>query len=99
MMAADFIVVHLGVKQLMYSETDINRLHWHCRRGMLELDVLLIPFLKERFRQLAFEDQQRFERLIACEDQDIFSWVMRSAVPEDPDLKRIVDIILDSVPA
>ena len=56
----------------MYTETDINRLSWHCRRGMLELDVLLIPFLKERFRTLPLDDQQRFEKLIACEDQDIF---------------------------
>lgn len=82
----------------MYTETDINRLTWHCRRGMLELDVLLVPFLKERFRALALEDQQRFEQLIACEDQDIFSWVMRRADPEDADLRRIVDILLDGVP-
>ena len=81
-----------------YSETDINRLHWHCRRGMLELDVLLLPFLKERFRGLELQDQQRFEKLIACEDQDIFSWVMRHAEPEDADLKRIVELILESVP-
>ncbi|MEH6469823.1 MAG: succinate dehydrogenase assembly factor 2 [Halopseudomonas sp.] len=83
----------------MYSETDINRLRWHCRRGMLELDVLLVPFLEDRFRSLAYEDQQRFEKLIAGEDQDIFSWVMRTVIPDDPDLKRIVDIILEDVPA
>ena len=83
----------------MYTETDINRLRWHCRRGMLELDVLLGPFLEDRFRGLALEDQQRFETLIAGEDQDIFSWMMRNTVPDDVDLKRIVDIILESVPA
>ncbi len=82
----------------MYSETDIKRLGWHCRRGMLELDVLLIPFLEQRFRQLPLEDQQRFEKLIECEDQDIFSWVMRNAVPDDPELARIVNIILDGIP-
>ena len=82
----------------MYSETDINRLRWHCRRGMLELDVLLIPFLQDRFRDLELADQQRFEKLIECEDQDIFSWVMRNAEPEDGDIKRIVELILESVP-
>jgi antitoxin CptB len=83
----------------MYSETDINRLRWHCRRGMLELDVLLIPFLEGPFADLAPEDQQLFERLIAGEDQDLFSWFMRSAIPEDPQLKRMVDLILADVPA
>lgn len=82
----------------MFSETDIRRLGWHCRRGMLELDVVLIPFLEQRFRQLDLEDQQRFEKLIACEDQDIFSWIMRNSEPEDADLKRIVGLILDGIP-
>ncbi|OMH38374.1 succinate dehydrogenase assembly factor 2 [Motiliproteus sp. MSK22-1] len=79
----------------MYSETDIKRLGWHCRRGMLELDVLLAPFLDQRFRSLPYEDQQRFEKLIECEDQDIFAWVMRNSEPEDPELQRIVNVILD----
>ncbi len=83
----------------MYTKTDVNRLRWHCRRGMLELDVLLIPFLEDRFGSLTLENQQRFEKLIAEEDQDIFSWMMRNSVPEDSELKTIVDIILESVPA
>lgn len=83
----------------MYTETDINRLRWHCRRGMLELDVLLIPFLEDRFRTLSLQDQQRFEKLIACEDQDIFSWLMRNTVPDDTDHQCIINIILESVPA
>ncbi len=82
----------------MYSESDIRRMGWHCRRGMLELDVLLIHFHEKHLRGLAIEDQQRFEKLLECEDQDIFSWVMRNAVPEDPELVRIVNIILDGVP-
>ncbi len=83
----------------MYTKTDVNRLRWHCRRGMLELDVLLIPFLEDRFGSLTLENQQRFEKLIAEEDQDIFSWMMRNSVPDDSELKTIVDIILESVPA
>jgi len=82
----------------MYSETDIKRLGWQCRRGMLELDVVLIPFLQQRFRELELPDQQLFEKLLECEDQDIFSWIMRNAVPDDKELCRIVDIILETVP-
>lgn len=83
----------------MYSEADIRRLGWHCRRGMLELDVVLGPFLEHRFRTLEEADQQRFEKLLACEDQDIFRWVMRHETPEDSDLKRIMTLVLDGVPA
>ena len=81
----------------MVSDTEFNRLFWHSRRGMLELDVLLVPFLKEAFRDLAADDQARYGKLLECEDQDMFTWFMQKAVPEDPDMARIVKIILDRV--
>jgi len=81
----------------MYTEEDIRRLLWQSRRGMLELDVLFVPFLEEAFRGLAPDDQDRFVKLLACEDQDLFGWFMQREVPEDPDLARIVKIILQRV--
>lgn len=74
-----------------------NRLFWHSRRGMLELDVLLVPFLKEAFRSLNSEDQDRYEKLLECEDTDLFQWFMQKSVAEDPDHARMVKIILDRV--
>lgn len=81
----------------MYSEEDIRKLAWQSRRGMLELDVLFVPFVNEAFRDLPFEDQERFVKLLDCEDQDLFVWLMEREVPQDPDLQRIVRIILDRV--
>ncbi len=81
----------------MYTEEDIRRLAWQSRRGMLELDVLFVPFVEEAFRGLPYEDQQRFVKLLECEDQDLFIWFMQRSVPEDPDLARIVRIILERV--
>ncbi|MFD1381896.1 succinate dehydrogenase assembly factor 2 [Rhodanobacter aciditrophus] len=74
-----------------------KRLKWQCRRGMLELDVLFEPFLDDVFLTLSEEDKQRFYKLIECEDQEIFPWFMQKEVPEDPDLARIVDIIVTRV--
>lgn len=81
----------------MTDETEINRLFWHSRRGMLELDVLLVPFLKEAYRSLSDEDKARYQKLLECEDQDMFGWFMQKDTPTDPDLARIVKIILDRV--
>ncbi len=81
----------------MYSEEDIRRLTWQSRRGMLELDVLFVPFMEEAFRDLQKEDQDRFVKMLACEDQDLFLWLMEREVPSDPDLNRMVRIILDRV--
>ncbi len=36
----------------MVEDVELNRLYWHSRRGMLELDVLLVPFVKEVYPHL-----------------------------------------------
>lgn len=74
-----------------------KRLQWQCRRGMLELDLLLEPFLDEVFLSLDEADRQRFYRLLECEDQEIFPWFMQKEVPEDVDLARIVSLIVNRV--
>ena len=79
------------------EQAKFNRLFWHSRRGMLELDLLLIPFLKKEYRNLSKEDQIQYERLIACEDPDLFKWFLRNETPEDPKFARLVKIILDRV--
>lgn len=79
------------------DNSDFNRLWWHSRRGMLELDVLLIPFLEEAYRDLDKEDQERYNKLLSCEDVDMFEWFMQRSRPDDSDLQRIVDIILTRV--
>jgi len=89
-----------NVENSSESNTDnveFNRLFWHSRRGMLELDVILIPFLKEAYRDLPDEDKARYETLLECEDPDLFSWFMRNGQPENPDIARIVKIIIAHV--
>ena len=81
----------------MADATELNRLFWHSRRGMLELDVLLVPFVKEVYPSLDAEDQARYRKLLECEDQDMFGWFMERTESEDPELQRMVRMILDRV--
>ena len=43
----------------MVEQSELNRLFWHSRRGMLELDVLLVPFVQEVYATLDAENQAR----------------------------------------
>ncbi len=81
----------------MSADIEMKRLFWHSRRGMLELDVLLVPFLQEAYPTLEAADKQRYQKLLECEDQDMFGWFMQRSKPEDPDLQRIVEMNLDRV--
>lgn len=72
---------------------NFTRLKWACRRGMLELDVLLGNFLNEAYPGLSPEDQQRFTDLLDCTDPELFSWLLGREVPENPELAKITEAI------
>ena len=76
---------------------DYNRLRWASRRGMLELDLILGPFLEHHYLDLEAQDQQRFQALIRCEDQDLFNWFLQKMEPDDADLKHIVQLVLEKI--
>ena len=69
-------------------DTNINRLRWHCRRGMREMDLLLGGYLDTRYSQAPPELQQSFSAILGELDQDILDWVMqrRPCPPEYSDL-------------
>jgi antitoxin CptB len=62
---------------------------------MLELDLVLAPFVEGRYMALNAVDKATFKRLLLCEDQDLFAWFLRRQQPEDEELVAIVKQILD----
>lgn len=73
------------------------RIRWACRRGMLELDVLFMPFVEEAYDSLDAKQQATFQRLLTQEDPDLFAWFMGHEKCKDIDLNSMVELILDRV--
>lgn len=71
--------------------TQIAKLRWNCRRGMLELDLLLLPFLEKIFPSLSEQEQRIFEQLLACTDQDLYIWLIDHEQPSDPQLAAMIN--------
>lgn len=78
----------------MDPDADNRRVYWHSRRGMLELDLVLMPFAEQVYPGLDPEARRRYRDLLACEDADIFAWLLHRVPPADPDIASIVDRIL-----
>lgn len=70
-----------------------SKLQWACRRGMLELDILLSNFLQEVYMTLNIEEKKQFEILLECSDPDLFSWLLGQNIPSDSGLLHITDRI------
>lgn len=80
----------------MTVDEEKKRMQWASRRGMLELDLILEPFVRERFSELDDADRSRYRKLMESQDQQLFGWFLRREAPKDPDLCAIVSLILDS---
>ena len=73
------------------------RIRWACRRGMLELDVLFMPFVDEAFDSLSVQQQAVLQRLLEADDPDLFAWFMGHQECKDPEVKQMIQLILDRV--
>ena len=52
-----------------------GRVRWHCRRALLELDLVFTRFLDTRFDQLTDAQLEDLEDLLLTEDHDLWAMV------------------------
>ncbi|MFD0966846.1 succinate dehydrogenase assembly factor 2 [Seminibacterium arietis] len=66
------------------------RIEWDCRRGMLELDKVIMPFFQQHFDQLPTEKKEVFLRLLAATDLQLFSWFFNKVPAPDLELQQMI---------
>ncbi|MDH3513383.1 MAG: succinate dehydrogenase assembly factor 2 [Gammaproteobacteria bacterium] len=71
----------------------MERLKWRCRRGLLELDVVLREFLDKRYASLDSEEQDAFEKLLAMPDQTLLAYIQGGEIPPEKELSQLVSKI------
>jgi antitoxin CptB len=73
---------------------DLKRLKWRCRRGSLELDLLMTRFLNNYYPDVSANLQQAFERLIECSDATLYDLFTGKIQAQDHDIAILVNKIL-----
>lgn len=56
---------------------EINRIHWKCRRGMREIDLLLREFSHTRLDQLNQKELVMFEEILNYDDQKLYDFIFK----------------------
>lgn len=72
------------------TDEEFKKISWASRRGMLELDLIMVPFVEQKLRSLPVVDQQRYISLLKEEDNDLFAWLLGRGEPDDAELQIIV---------
>lgn len=69
------------------------KLKWACRRGMKELDLVLIPFIEHNFHWLNQQQQTDFERLLDLDDLTLFNALFKHEKLDDPFLQALINLL------
>ena len=71
--------------------TELNRLRWRCRRGMLENDLILTRYLDARGSAISAEEMVALDRLLDLPDDELWDLIAGRSEPADPGLLPVVE--------
>ena len=72
----------------------LGRLQWRCRRGMKELDFLLLRYLREHHLEAASDERAAFVEFLELPDPDIARYLLAGDVPSDPRHAALCRVLL-----
>lgn len=73
------------------GQESLSRLRWQCRRGMLELDLMLQPFVEGDYHLLSSKEQNAFKLLLAYTDEDLLGYLMGHKTPGNKDVADVAN--------
>ena len=62
----------------MEQNININKVIWAGRRGLLELDLLLEPFIRSEFNKMSEFDQNHLYEFLKLDDDELFDFFLGS---------------------
>lgn len=72
----------------------LGRLRWHCRRSLLELDLVFQRFWQQQGAAVDEQDEAVLTRLLELEDHDLWALVSGKTATDDAQLASMVDRLM-----
>lgn len=85
-----------GMREERDGDRHYDRVLWRSRRGMLELDLVLVDFARARYSLLPCAEQKAYRGLLDQDDWTVWEWLQRRTNPPAA-FAEIVDRILGFV--
>ena len=72
-----------------------KKIYWQCKRGLQELDSILIPFVKNHFSELQLEERALFQHLLTFQDIELMDWLVNRVEPSEKGLIKIINLVME----
>jgi antitoxin CptB len=72
---------------------DKERLRWRCRRGLLELDIVLNRFIEARYATLNGPQRAAFNALLDAPDTELWDMIIGRKETADPAERELLELL------
>ncbi len=72
---------------------ELERARWRCRRGLLELDIVLQRFMDEHYARLSETELRQFEMLLDLSDNDLWEMIALRKETENRNLQPVLHLL------
>ena len=76
------------------ASRELGKLRWRCRRGMKELDLLLLRYVEEQYCEASSAHQEAFRALLEAPDPVIYAYCLGGERPASPLLSNLIQRII-----
>jgi antitoxin CptB len=70
---------------------ELERVRWRCRRGLLELDIVLGRFIEQRYATLDEAQQIAFDELLDMPDTELWDMITGKEAPQQESLRTVLE--------
>lgn len=91
-MAIETRVVNLEIPP-KHEAAELKRMLWRCRRGLLELDLMLKPFVANQYTNLSEAELDVFEALLDLPDNTLWDMMSGHVSVEDAAQRALLEKI------
>ncbi len=72
---------------------ELERARWRCRRGLLELDIVLLRFMEKYYTQLNEAEFRQFEELLSLSDNELWDLIVEKKKIEDDGVQHVLRLL------
>jgi antitoxin CptB len=73
--------------------TELGKIRWQCRRGLLELDLILEKFSRNHLTRLNSRQLECFTELLAFPDNELLDLVMGRTEAAEPRFGAVLELL------
>ena len=73
--------------------SELRRVRWRCRRGLMELEIILDRFLQTHYATLSASEHTAFNELLIYQDADLWSLVSGEASEPEETKSRLIALL------